>query len=46
MGVFIQKKGQGNIEKGQNILKFGQKLYRIWKYFEKGQMIACDNHVQ
>ena len=29
MGVFIQKKGQGNIEKGQNILKFGQKLYRI-----------------
>ena len=21
-------------------------MYKIWKYFEKGQVLVCDNHVQ
>ena len=34
------------LEKGQNrakYLKISTKLYKIWKYFEKGQPHACDH---
>ena len=36
------KKGK----KGQNIRKFGRKMYKIRKYFERVQVIACDYHTQ
>ena len=39
----FSENGQRNVEKGQNTWKFGQKIYKIWKYFEKAQVIACDN---
>ena len=36
-------------EKGQErvkYLKIWPKLYKISKYFEKGQVVACDYHTQ
>ena len=27
-------------------LKIWAKMYKIWKYFEKGQVTACDYHIQ
>ena len=52
-GPILESKGiraifQKKDKKGQNIWKFGQKctkftkMYKIWKYFEKGQPGACD----
>ena len=39
MHVIFQKKGK----KEQNIWKFAKKcIYKIWKYFEKGQPDVCD----
>ena len=35
MGAIFSEKGQGNVEKGQNTWKFGQKMYKIRKYSEK-----------
>ena len=46
MGGTFSEKGQGNVEKGQNTWKFGQKMYKIRKYSEKGQVTACDNCMQ
>ena len=40
------KKRTKNVKKGQNILKIWIKLYKIWKCFEKVQVIACDNCTQ
>ena len=43
MGAFFfSEKGQRNVEKGQNIeyWKIWAKMKKIWKYFEKGQVIA------
>ena len=37
---------QKNEQKGQNVWKFGQKMYKIWKYFEKGHVIGCNYRVQ
>ena len=46
MGVIFSEKVQRNVEKGQNTWKFGQKMYKIRKYSEKGQVTACDNRTQ
>ena len=46
MGAIFSEKGQRNVEKGQNTWKFGQKLYKIKKYSEKGQVTACNNRMQ
>ena len=46
MGVIFSEKVQRNVEKGQNTWKFGQKMYKIRKYSEKGQVTACDNRMQ
>ena len=46
MGAIFSEKGQRNVEKGQNTWKFGQKMYKIRKYSEKGQVTACDNRTQ
>ena len=43
MHAIFQKKGKKGEKIFENIWKFGQK-YKIWKYFEKGQVIACDYH--
>ena len=40
MGAIFSEKGQRNVEKGQNTWKFGQKMYKIRKYSEKGQVHA------
>ena len=46
MGAIFSEKGQRNVEKGQNTWKFGQKINKIRKYSEKGQVTACDNRTQ
>ena len=46
MGVIFSEKVQRNVEKGQNTWKFGQKMYKIRKYSEKGQVTAYDNCMQ
>ena len=46
MGAIFSEKGQRNVEKGQNTWKFGQKMYKIRKYSEKGQVTACNNRTQ
>ena len=33
------------VQKGQ-VLENWAKIYKIQKYFEKGQVIACDYHAQ
>ena len=48
MRAIFQKKGPKK-KKGQKrakYLKNWAKMYKIWKYFEKGQMIACEYHTQ
>ena len=42
MRVIFQKKGKKKFKKG----KKGGKFYKIWKYFVKGQVIACDYRTQ
>ena len=46
MGAIFSENGQRNIEKGQNTWKFGQKMYKNWRYSEKGLVTACDNCMQ
>ena len=43
-GIF-QKKGKEMLKKGK-IFKNLAKMYKIWKYFEKGQAIAFDHCTQ
>ena len=40
MGAIFSEKGQRNVEKGENTWKFGQKMYKIRRYSEKGQVHA------
>ena len=42
MRAIFQKKGK----KRAKYLKIWAKMYKIWKYFEKGQVIACDYRTQ
>ena len=46
MGAIFSEKEQRNVEKGQNIWKFGQKMYKIWECSEREQVTACDNCTQ
>ena len=46
MGCDFSEKGHRNVGKGQNIFKIWDKMYKIWKYFEKRQLIARDNCTQ
>ena len=53
MRAIFQKKGKKrvnkNVKKGQKrvkYLKICAKTYKIWKYSEKGQVIACDYRTQ
>ena len=41
MHAIFQKKGK----KRAKYLKIWAKMYKIWKYFEKGQPHACDYHM-
>ena len=41
MRAIFQKKGKDKVKKGK-IFENSGKMYKIWKYFEKGQVIACD----
>ena len=40
MDATFSEKGQRNVEKGENTWKFGQKMYKIRRYSEKGQVHA------
>ena len=44
MGAIFEKKGKEMFRVKH--LKMWAKMYKIWKYFEQGQVIACDNHMQ
>ena len=46
LGAIFPENGQRNVENGQNTWKFGQKMYKIRKCSEKGQVTACDNRTQ
>ena len=46
LGTIFPENGQRNVENGQNTWKFGQKMYKIRKCSEKGQVTACDNRTQ
>ena len=38
----FSEKGQKDDKKRVKYLKIWTKMYKIWKCFEKGQVIACD----
>ena len=42
MGMIFQKKVKNILKKGKSFENFG-KMYKILKYFENGQVTACDN---
>ena len=46
LGTIFPENVQRNVENGQNTWKFGQKMYKIRKCSEKGQVTACDNRTQ
>ena len=51
MCAIVQKKRQKKGKKGQYTWKFGyfkniSKMYKIWKYFEKGQPQVCDCRIR
>ena len=45
---FFRKRTKNIIkgQKGAKYLKIWAKMYKIWKYFEKGQVIACNYRMQ
>ena len=45
MGAIFQKEGKEMLKKDQ-ILENWAKTNKTWKYFEKRQVIACDNRAQ
>ena len=45
MGAIIQNKGKKMLKRAK-YLKIWAEMYEIWKYLEKGQVIACDNRTQ
>ena len=45
MGAIFQKKGKEMLKRAK-YLKIWAKMYKIWKYFEKGQVTAWDNCMQ
>ena len=45
IGAVFQKMAK-NCWKSKKYLKIWDKMYKIWKYFEKEQVIACDNCTQ
>ena len=42
MGMIFQKNGKNILKKGKSFENLG-KMYKVLKYFENGQVIACDN---
>ena len=46
MCVIFQKQSAKKCHKRAKYLKIWAKMYKIWKYFEKGLVIACNNHTQ
>ena len=45
MGATFQEKDKKIMKKGK-ILESLSEMFKIWKYFEKGQVIVCNNCMQ
>ena len=46
MRAIFQKKGKKKFKKRVKYWKISAKMYKIWKYFEKGQVIVCNYYTQ